>query len=934
MRKLLGFFFLFFCFSFAAHAQQTTGTLTGTIVDTISHNVNKASVSLMNAADTTKVWHTLSDNDGKFSFSGLDLTTYVLRISFQGYEVLNRYVALTKEKPNVDLGEITLQQTMNELGTVVVTAVIPMTMKGDTTEYSADAFGTKPNATVEDLLKKLPNVQVDKNGGITAQGESVTRVFVDGKRFFGNDPKLATQNLPKDVVDKIQVFDGKSDQAEFSGFDDGNTIKTINIVTKRNMRHGWFGKSTAGIGNDEATLKDPLYAVSPRILYFNGDMKAGLFGNLNNINQQNFTRDDQTSKNGLTKTRMANLFFGNTFGKTDFNGNYQYANTGVNLNSNSITQYFYNDSSFNTNNYANDTTDRTTQRHSVNLNFDTKFDSANELRVRPNVSFTSSHSTDNSLTRIDSLFQGNEILKSNTNANRVNNNDGRNTGISATYRHAFAKKGRTISVDLQYSNTHSNSSSLYVSDYYDAVLGKDSLTNQRASTINNGNSLNTTLTYTEPIAQHQQLQIEYSNSFSKNVSDRETFNFDSTKMDYSAINDELTNKFDNKYTSNRGTLGYLFNNGVINFNAGIGVQFGKTESNNLTHSDKSVPEYTYTNLYPTANFTYNISKEKKFIFKYQGRTSQPSIQQLQPIKDSSNILAITSGNPNLKQEFNNHFQFRYNNIDRVGGKSFFAFIDASIVQHNITSDIERLDNGGQSTTYINMNGNYNVRAFVDWSFPIISPKSNIDFSTNISNARSVTMLDNAKSYTYNTSLSEGIKWSTNMEKSWDINFSTTPTYNIAKYSVNKQSNSNYYSQSTSVDGTWYSESGWQLATDFDYTFYTGNALGQNVSIPLWNASISKSVFANQAGQITLSVNDILNQNKGVEFTRSSDYSRQTRTNILKRYVMLTFTYNLKSFPGMGKRGNRNHGDRPWMRGGDGPPPGGGGFGGGRGRGGF
>ncbi|HEY0298899.1 MAG TPA: carboxypeptidase regulatory-like domain-containing protein, partial [Arachidicoccus sp.] len=262
MRKLIVLLTGLFCTTVIfVNAQQTaeSGSLTGTIVDTAAaHALGGATITLIEAKDTAKVRHILSDSKGKFSFQGVAPNLYILRISYLGYQSINRYIGVTNGNPRVDMGDIAMQQDENENATVTVTATIPTRLKGDTVQYLAGSYGVKPNATVADLLKKLPGVDVDKNGVITAQGEQVARVFVDGKRFFGSDPKLAVENFPKDIVERIEIFDGKSDQAELSGFDDGATVKTINIVTKPDERTGWFGRFTLGGGNDKSGLDDPL----------------------------------------------------------------------------------------------------------------------------------------------------------------------------------------------------------------------------------------------------------------------------------------------------------------------------------------------------------------------------------------------------------------------------------------------------------------------------------------------------------------------------------------------------------------------------------------------------------------------------------------------------------------------------------------------------
>ncbi len=825
-----------------------------------------------------------------------------------------------------------MEQTLNDAGTVVVTAIIPMTMKGDTTEFSADAFGTKPNAVVEDLLKKLPGVEVDKNGAITAQGQQVTQVFVDGKRFFSNDPKLATQNLPSDVVDKIQVFDGKSDQSEFTGFDDGNAIKTINIVTKRNMRHGWFGKSSAGIGNDDATLKDPLYAVTARIFRFDGDEKMALVGQVNNINQQGFT-PDQSSSNGITKTISPNLNFSDVWGKTDFSGSYRLRDTKNNTLDNQYRQNLYGNDTLQ-NNRVFDTSNSSNVSHNFNFNFDTKFDSSNELRVRPSVSLTNNSSSRTSNTEIDSIYKNDTTQMSRTGALTSSKQNGYNANVSATYRHKFDKKGRTISLDMQFANSHNDGSGANQSDVFTYLNQRDSFTNQVYNTISKSTSLSSTLSYTEPINDKQLLQLEWNNSFSTNTSDRVTRNWDSVTHEATDTVAGLTNSYANKYFSNHVTLGYLYNTDRLNFNISAGVQFGSNRSDNDS-KDVHISR-NYVNLYPTANLEYHISKQKLLRFNYRGRTTQPSVTQLQPIVDNSNPLYITAGNPDLKQTFDNNFLLRYQGSNTEGSKSLSAVITADISSNNIVNSITRLSNGGQYSQPVNVSGFYSFSGYVNWSLPILKPASTLNFISRINNQRSVSLLQSDKNYTYTTSFSEKILWTTKVKENFDVDFYTQPGYNITSYSISKGNNiGNYYSQSISFDGTWYDKVGWEIASDFDYTFYAGQAQGQNVSIPLLDASVAKQIFKNHSGEIKLSVHDILNQNKGVTFTRTDNYLQQSQTNILRRYLLLTFTYNLRSFPGGSRRGS--HGDRPWMNGnGDGGFPGGrdgGGFGGGRGGGG-
>ncbi|MGF7229771.1 outer membrane beta-barrel protein, partial [Arachidicoccus sp.] len=723
MKLLLTVSAILFCFIFSkVNAQQNSsyGSINGSILDTISHNLSFASISLLNPRDSSVVKRTLSDTAGQFTFSKVAFGDYVLRVSYQGFDVREKEISLSQGHPHDSLPPIILQESVNELGTVVVTAIIPVKMNGDTTEYNADAYGVKPNAVVEDLLKKLPGVEVDDDGNITAQGEKVARIFVDGKRFFGNDPKMATQNLPTEVVEKIQVFDGKTDQSEFTGFDDGNTIKTINIVTKKNKRKGWFGKSSAAVGNDEASLNNLFYDAHARVFRFMGDRRISLVGAFNKTYKQPFAMDIGGGQNGLSKKISGAINYRDNFGKkTDFTGSYSYDNSDNISASQSYTQrLFQNDTTQNTSQVR--TSNNSSQNHAVNLNWDTKFDTLNELRIRADVNFSNGRNSGTTNSFIDRMINGADstaISKTFTKNSRTNS--GGNAAVGITFRHRFFKPGRTISINNNLSTNSGNASGLNYSDIFSYLSDSASYTNQLFNAHNNSKSISTTLAYTEPIAVHQLIQFEINNSVSENTSDRRTYNFDSATMQYTLADSILTNKYDNIYQSNRATLSYLYNNGIINFNAGTGVQLGNLKSNNLS-KDLFLTQH-YVNLYPTASFSYRISQYKRLRFNYHGRTNQPNVQQLQPVIDNSNPLNIVSGNPDLKQEFNNTFLLRYTNINKETNNTFFAMLNGSFTKNNIVNSITRLSNGGDSSIPVNLNGNYSVSGYVNWGFSLASP---------------------------------------------------------------------------------------------------------------------------------------------------------------------------------------------------------------------
>lgn len=929
---------VFFLLQNAIRAQDS-GRIAGKILDTTAiHGLSHIKLYLFQVKDSALYDTTSTDANGNFLFNLLPFpNAYLLTISAKGYKKTNITIPLNSNNYNKTLSDIFLQPSTDELEAVVVKSVVPVKIKGDTTEFNADAYHLKPNATAEDLLKKLPGMDVDQSGGIKSSGETVSRVYVNGKRFFADDPKMATQNLPSDVVDKVQVFDALSDQSAFTGFDDGNRVKTINIITKKDKSIGLFGKTFAG------ACSRGLYALGTALHRFNDKQQISLIGEANSTNQQMFTFQDifgssgggrpggsggmggpggggpsgpqgASNSSGLVKTWAGGLNYRDTWGKTQISGSYFLNKRSNEINSLTNTQQLYNsDSTRVTNSLSNTFTRILNQR--FNLNIETNFDSSNALIIRPNISFQ--NTTSNARTNSQIGWQGLDSI-SNTYSNLYSKNSGYNGSVDFLFQHKFAKTGRTISLGETVSGnkTKGNGTSYtWIDDYETKNIDT---TNQSYHSEAKSTSYSTTLSYTEPIAPHQQLELNINNTYTKSNSYRNTFDYDYNTQQYSIEDTSLTNVYRNTYVSNRATLSYRYNYNKLNFSIGGGVQIGRQEGNN-DMKDIHIKQ-NYTNFYPTANLNYKFSNTRNLRFNYMGRTTQPSITQLEPIVDNSNPLSITSGNPDLKQSFAHSLRFLYTSFDRQKSVFMDAFLSATFTQNNIVNAITSLSNGGQSTVPINMNGNYAINGHYNYTFPIRSPKSNLSFTTDASSSKTASMINEAKNFTYNHTLSERIKWTTNLTNTFDINLSTQPSYNIARYSLQPKQNANYFSQNMVVEATWYTASGWIASSNFNYTYYKGLSSGYNVSIPLLNASFAKQIFKNKAGEIKLSVYDLLDQNKSITNTRTDNAITQVKSNVLTRYVLLTFTYNLRNF---GKSSNNNsknnNDDGPPM----GPPPGGG-----------
>ncbi|HNE92826.1 MAG TPA: outer membrane beta-barrel protein [Chitinophagaceae bacterium] len=934
MKKIL---FAFICLMLiqVVHAQNST-SLKGKVTDTLSkQNLKDASISMLNAKDSTVESFGLAKTDGTFEIKGFAMGSYLLQISFNGYESYFKSVVFNKQNPTLDLGTIILKPQAKELEGVSVVAA-PIQVKGDTTEFNAGSFKTKPNATAEDLLKKLPGVQVEKDGSVKAQGQTVKRVLVDGKRFFGDDPTTATRNLPTDVIDKVQVYDAQSDQSSFSGFDDGNRDKTINIITKKDRRKGYFGKLSIGAGNNER------YATNANFNRFNGNQQISFIGQGNNINQQNFSMQDlfgtmnsaggrggggmfgggmrggnlgnflTTNQAGIATTWAAGLNYNDVWSKkTSVSGSYFYNNMKRNNDNESHTETFVtNDSSqFNNNNtfsnYLN-------QNHRFNFEFDHKFDSVNSLLVRPNFSYQIS---DNNQQTISTLTKGKLVNLSNVQQVTNSQNTGYNFSTSILLRHKFKKRGRTISLNLTpgLSNNESDGSNISYNDIY-TINGivKDTI-NQINSNDRNGRTFSSNLSYTEPITKKSQLELSYNYNYSKNNSNQQTLMYNKQTNSFDIIVPNLTNKFENTNTSNKFNANYRVQlTKEWSYTLGMGVQFAELTSINNTKATKL--SNTFTNYFPSVQLHYSKNRTKNLRLVYRGQTNAPSITQLQDVIDNSNQLNIRNGNAGLEQEFQHNFNLFYTNFDVITFKNFFVSINGSFTQNKIGNSVIQntgttptvvdgivLIPGAQYTKPINLNGAMNIFGFINYGFPIKKPKSNLNFSTTMSYIKDVNLYNQTKNYTHNYIIGERVNYNMNVKEVFDVNFASSSSYTFARYTLNNEQNGDYFTQTFSIEPTYSSKSGWIIGSDFDLTINRGQSVGYNQTIPLWNASIAKTIFKNKSGEIKFSVFDLLNQNKSINRTVEQNYIQDTRTQVLTRYFMLSFTYNLRKFAGKGQQ---------------------------------
>lgn len=938
------------CVSIGAIAQAVpAGSVSGKVADTASQQLLKdASISIMDVDDSTIVVNALSKEDGTFLIEKLPFGRHLLMVSFQGYSPVYTSFELTAAQPAYKAGNIIMVSEPANLGTVVVKTP-PMVIKGDTTEFNASQFKTKPNSTAEDLLKKMPGMEVAKDGTVKAQGQEVKKIFVDGKRFFGDDPKMATKNLPTDMIDKIQVFDAMSDQSAFSGFDDGERETTINIVTKKDRRKGVFGKLAAGLGNLER------YTATGNINKFNGNQQISIISQANNTNSQNFSGRDILSAgagnrngvpgigaltgnngSGITRTIAAGINYSDVWSpKTSVNGSYFYNNMRTLSQSDRFRETFVaNDSSLFRN--SSSLADNNNQNHRFNFQVEHKIDSMNSIQIRPSFNYQNSEnfSESNSFTTRGKLIPQNDVRTFNT-----SRNNGFNFNNNILYRHRFAKQGRSLSLNLSQglNDNDQNRTTLSYNNYYTGSNIRKDTINQVTTVDRNGTSFGANVSYTEPITKKGQLELGYNFNTNKNTSNQETNSYNPLTAKFDRRDTVLSNSFDNSNNSHRVSLNYRQQiTKDFSYTLGMGVQHSELTSANLTKN--TLLQQSFNNLFPSLSLQYRKGRTKNIRFNYRGNTRQPGINQLQDVINNSNPLNISTGNPALKQEFNHNLNLFYNSFKTGSMRNLNFNLNLSSTSNkiansyfiNTSNSIVRIDNvqlipGAQYVKPINISGAYDMRGYVNYGFPLKNPKSNINLSTNASYSRDVNVVNASKSFINNYIVGETVRFTMNMNEVLDLNFSSTSTYNFARYSQSTsvkgvtQPNGDYFSQVFSIEPTFSPKSGWILSSDFDYLMTRGQAQGYNQSIPLWNASIAKLLFKKKEGELRLTMFDILNQNKSITRNVEQNYIEDVRTNVLTQYFMLTFTYNIRKFGG-----NQPRTERQFIRPEGGFPPGPGG----------
>jgi hypothetical protein len=922
-KKLLAVSLLFISISVFA---QKNSSVSGTVVDTVAKkSLASATISILDAADSSLVSFSRSGESGTFSVSRLAVGKYILVVTYTGFASYSKPFAITAQNQDFDAGFIPMVSNAELQGVTVVRA--PVVIKGDTVEYNASSFKTKPNAAVEELFKKLPGVEVAKDGTITSNGQTVTKVLVDGKEFFANDPKLASKNLQAAMVDKVQVFDKKSDKSQFTGFDDGNSEPTINLTLKADKRNGMFGRVSAGAGTHER------YEANANVNLFKKGEQLSFIGQANNTNKQNFNLMDALNfsgggggrggivtvingfggnNQGITAAQSAGLNYNNFKNKKlDFTSSYFYNNTNFANSTQTYRQNFVGDSTQQYNSTAN--SNRINKNHRINMGIDWKIDSFNSIKITPQISF---QNTENFSQNIYNTNSPKGISINNGSTNTRSQNDGYNMNITALYRHKFQRIGRSFSAQVTVGKGHSeNDGTQFTNNNFYNLFGGGSrfdTLNQINNTINNNNSHSINLSYTEPVSRRAIIELSgfYNNNHSTN--NRNTFDFNKATQAYDIKNIRLTNNFDNEYTTSGAGLSYKENRKGWNYT--LGANFQNSDLASLIVGKTTPIKQSFFNIIPNAQLTISKNRFRNFRMFYNGNTRNPSVTQLQPIDDISDPLNIKRGNPDLKQEFSNNVRINYNSFDPYTMKNMFLNLNIRQTNNAIINVDSIYRTGNRITTYENVNGNYNVNLNFSFGLPlnIGKTKAKLNFSTGANTSRNTNVLNAQRNKIMGFGINQNFSFNYTHKEWLDISLNAGVNWNRNTYSTNSKLNTNFFTNTLGMDLNFFLPKGLIINNDLDYTNNTGRAAGFNPRIFLWNASLAKTFLKNNKGELRFTVNDLLNQNKGINRDANANYIQDQTYTVLKQYFMLTFSYNLSKFgstppagPARGFGGGRN-----------------------------
>jgi hypothetical protein len=900
--------------SLSIHAQKNA--LKGTVIDTAEKKkLHYAIVGLIDKADSTLYRAIRTDAEGKFELTKIPAGRYTLMVSYPKMaDYLQDFTVTDTSK--INLGDVPMVTEAKLLEEVVVRAGVPIRMRGDTLEYTADSFALKPNQTVEELLKRLPGIQVERNGKIIAQGQEVKKVLVDGDEFFSDDPGLALKYLQAGSVDKVQVFDQKSEQAEFTGIDDGTRNKTINLKLKKNKKNGYFGKLSAGADGKDYYQHEAMGAM------FSGTQKISVFGVAAKTGKAGLSHEDMSkyvsqdyevisdgtggvayyTNNGEYENDtyfgngLPSILYGGAHFSDKLNGDKQklFANYRINetkangwSNSNNTNILpdgtgFFNKSDNRESSYSFN------QKASGSLAI--KLDSFAVLKIAANGGFgeSNNYNWSNSGSKNEKGFRVNSSEQSNRSLS-----ENRRFSSNISYQRKFRKEGRTLSLTFQqdYSRRLSDAYAFSAINYYDPASGSfknaDTL-DQLQQTLMPLESYAAKGVYTEKIGKALSVSVEYGWKTAQSANVFNTFNNLNGK--YEARVDSLSNDYD--FTVNThitgATVGWA--NKKISVSAGSKVFI--TNLDQVNNDLKNATNRRFMNVAPQVNLTWKLPKNASLTAGYSGQTQQPSIEQLQPLRRTNNRLYVQVGNPDLKPAFQHSAQLNFNKYNWVKGNSFYGNLYFNYTDNAMTMQSTTDAQNSTVSQYINLDGVINFNSYMgyNWEYKKLHLRPGI--SASIGKGGGNFMQNGQKIRNEFIYSSVRVSATHDWKEVMTTSYAATVNYNVGWSNVATNKTNRTIWHTHSLDNTFFLPWKIELVSDCNFNFQPKNSsFNTSINNIQWNAHVQKKFLKNEQGIVKFSVNDILNNNNGYRRGVSGNNVYESSRLVLKRYWLLTVTWN-------------------------------------------
>ena len=926
---------LMILFSPMAFAQQSGVNVTGSVVEQGSDTpIEQATVRLLNVKDSAMVRGVVSARNGSFTLKNVKKGSYLLHITFIGYDPLYQPLQITGKKNPVNVGKLELSDGAIELGEAVVIGKAPeVTVRNDTVEYNADSYKVTEGSVLEDLLKKMPGVEVDSEGKITVNGKEVKKVMVDGKEFFSDDPKVASKNLPAKMIDKLQVLDKKSDMAQMTGFDDGEEETVINRTVKPGMKQGWFGNAYGGYGSKDR------YEGNAMVNRFVNNDQITFMGGANNTNNMGFSdlastmfsgmgggggrRGGFGAGSGITSSGNAGLNFSKEFkpDKLTLGGNTRYSHSDNDARSKSDRQNILpGDSSSYDNSEAMSRTK--SDNFGVDFRLEWKPDTMTQLIFRPSFSF--SHSMNDNFSDATTLDNERDTVNTNKSSNYSESN-GYNLNASIDFSRKLNNKGRVFSATLSGGNSDSYSDGMNRSDivYFNQTDAlKNSIIDQRSRYDNKGFNYRAYVSWVEPIGHNNFIQATYSISQRKQEALKNVYNQDADGI-YNVLDSAYSQSYRNNFISQRASLSFKSQRAKFNYTIGLNLDPSYSSSENFV-GDTTLSKITrkVVNLSPMAQFNYMFDKRTNLRIMYNGRTSQPSMTQLQPVADISDPTNITIGNPDLNPRYTNNVFIRFQQFTPEKQRAFMIMANGSYIINDIVSYTSyNQETGVKTTTYKNVNGNYSGNVRMMLNTPLKNKKFSINSMTMASFANSNGYINEEKNTNRNLILSErgGIDFRSSY---LDLGVNGNIRYNATSNSLQKENNQNTFNYGAGGYTTIYLPLNFKIESDVNWSTNSGYGDGFKQNEVLWNASASKSFLKNNQGTLRFKIYDILQQRSNISRSVTASYIQDSEYNTLGSYFMVHFIYRFSIFKGGASASDvKTPGRSGRGRGPMGPPPG-------------